>query len=304
MRFHRLDLNHLVTLETLLVECSLTRAAQRLNVTQPAISNALTKLREHFGDELLVRRGRDMERTPFAEKIFGPLQTTLQQIRGIALAKPGFDPATAERQFRIVCSDYVATIFLADLIQQIAAIAPNVSILHVPIGTEGINAFAQGDADALIFPDGNQTLQQHPKRVMFTEHWVCIARSDNQRIADTPTPEQFYSAQHVVPSFKQYWADRETASAFERSPITLPFSAIPWLVVRSDYIAVLPERLAVMYEAVLPLRRIGMPYPIPHVAFIVQWHASSTDDPFKLWMLEQLQAAARKLDVTQAPTES
>src|ERR1700685_61383 len=101
MRLRGLDLNHLVTLETLLSERHLTRAAERHQLTQPAVSNALTKLRDYFEDQLLVRNGRDMERTPFAEQILPSLRTAIAHMQAVAQAKPRFDPKTVVREGRI-----------------------------------------------------------------------------------------------------------------------------------------------------------------------------------------------------------
>jgi DNA-binding transcriptional LysR family regulator len=160
MRFHGLDLNHLVTLETLLVERNLTRAAERHLLTQPAISNALTKLREYFGDELLQRNGREMERTPFAEVLLPTLRSALAQLQGVAMAKPGFDPATVERTVSILTSDYVAQVFLTEVIRHFIVRAPNITIAHVPMNAETISNFDAGEFDAMISPLGPLLHQQ------------------------------------------------------------------------------------------------------------------------------------------------
>ena len=124
MRFKGLDLNHLATLDVLLSERSLTRAGELTFVSQPAVSNALGRLREYFQDELLIRRGRDMVLTPFAEGLRSSLHLSLEHLRRVALARPGFDPLTHTRNFTIMSSDYFAMAFLPKILAQLQIAAP------------------------------------------------------------------------------------------------------------------------------------------------------------------------------------
>ena len=114
MHFRNLDLNLLVVLDALLVEESVSKTAERLNLTQPAISNALARLRHHFQDDLLVRLGRQLVPTPLAQTLRDPVRDALLQIQSIADARPSFDPKTEQRQFTIVSSDYVAATLLTE----------------------------------------------------------------------------------------------------------------------------------------------------------------------------------------------
>ena len=127
MRFDGLDLNLLVALEALVEERSGSAAARRLHLTQPAVTGALNRLRDYFQDDLLVLHGRKMLPTPTATSLYGPITRTLLQIRGEITRAGSFDPATAERHFLIVASDYAYSIALADLFAWAGTAAPGVS---------------------------------------------------------------------------------------------------------------------------------------------------------------------------------
>lgn len=293
MRFRGLDLNLLVTLEVLLVERNLTRAAERLNLGQPAVSNALAKLREHFDDELLTRQGREMLRTVFAQQLIKPLQDTLQQIKGVAMARPGFDPSTAALTYRIVASDFISIVLIGQLILQVERRAPHVRIEVLPLTDDSIGKFSRGEADALIRPSGRIFIASTEQRELFTENFICIASRTNSEVGEEVTPEQLYSMKRAVPPYKTYWPTAATEGSSSGLSVPMPFSAIPWFVARSDYLAVVPERLAVLYEPAIALRRVRLTEPFPPVTFVAQSHSDGLRDPFKVWMLDQMAEAAR-----------
>jgi LysR family nod box-dependent transcriptional activator len=293
MRFRGLDLNLLVTLEVLLVECNLTRAAERLNLGQPAVSNALAKLREHFDDELLTRQGREMMRTVFAQQLIKPLQDTLQHIKGVAMARPGFDPSTAALTYKIVASDFISIVLLGPLILQVERAAPHVRIEILPLTDDSIGKFSRGEADAVIRPAGRIFVPSTEQRDLFTENFICIAARSNTGVGEEISAEEFHTLKRAVPPYKTYWPTAGIVSDALGIAVPMPFSAIPWFVARSDYVAVVPERLAALYEPVLELKRIRLSTPFPSVIFVAQSHSDALGDPFKLWMLDQMAQAAK-----------
>ena len=120
MRLDRFDLNLLVVLDALLEERNVTKASERLHIGQSAASGALGRLRDYFGDELLVPVGRKLTLTPLAQSLVEPVRDTLLRARATIARKPGFDPATAERRFSICASDYVTTVLLAAVVCRLA----------------------------------------------------------------------------------------------------------------------------------------------------------------------------------------
>jgi LysR family nod box-dependent transcriptional activator len=294
MRFQGLDLNLLITLEVILVQRNLTKAADILSLTQPAVSNALTKLREHFGDELLQRHGRDMERTEFAQQLLKPLQDALLQMRRVVLAKPHFDAHTASRTYRVVASDFIATVLMGEFILRVARLAPNVTIELMPLNDDSIGKFSRGEADALILPDGRPTIPSFPKHFLFAETFVCIAGKHNSSVGGSLSADELQQRPRVVPPHRMYYPDGAGEQTFASDTIAMPFSSIPWFVAKSEYVAIIPHRLAAIFLSMLPIRLVALDKPPAEVAFIAQSHPSMSEDRFNLWMLEQLQLAAQE----------
>jgi DNA-binding transcriptional LysR family regulator len=290
MRFKGLDLNHLLTLEVLLSERNLTRAAKRLHVTQPAISNALTRLREYFEDPLLERRGRDMHPSAFALTLLRPLQETLQSIERIAATRPQFDAATASREYKIVASDYVTGTVLGPLTARLQSSAPHVRLIQLPLNDDSIGKFCRGECDAMIMPEsGREMLTGVSRRFLFLENFVCIAAKSNATVPDSLSIDQYFALPRVVPPHRKYWPeDFLGAKSSDGNVIPMPFSTIPLFVANSDHIAIIPSRLADLFEPVLQLRRIPLETPIPPIRFNIQTRASEQRDPFHSWMLDQI----------------
>jgi DNA-binding transcriptional LysR family regulator len=293
MRFQGLDLNHLIALEVLLLERNLTQASRRLHMTQPSVSNLLNRLREHFQDRLLSRRGRAMERTPFAEKLLKPLQASLEQIRSVAVSRPHFDPRSETRTFRLLLSDYIATVLLGDLVLRLASTAPNVVIETLSLSDESLGRFARGEADALICPEGKGAVAGLPRRHLFAENFICIARRGNRKVGSSLDPAQLHQLPRVVPPYRIYLPEIAPEHGAGVPALTMPFLAIPWFVARSDHIAIVPERLAKLFFPHLPLRRVALAKPIQSISFIAVCHPSTMTDPFKLWVLDQMQDLSR-----------
>jgi LysR family transcriptional regulator, nod-box dependent transcriptional activator len=153
MRLHRLDLNLLIVLDILLAEQSVSQTAQRLSMTQPAISNALSRLRLHFDDDLFVVMGRRMVPTPLCESLAEPVRRIIAELSIIAAARPTFDPATADRTITIICSDYVFLVFLSEALCKLAVLAPSLKVRVLQTQESMAELLRSGRADFGIFPE-------------------------------------------------------------------------------------------------------------------------------------------------------
>jgi DNA-binding transcriptional LysR family regulator len=219
-------------------------------------------------------------------------------MQAVAQAKPRFDPKTIVRDVRIVTSDYVAQVLLPDTIRHFNQACPNVSLVHVALSDEAIADFERGDLDAMIVPVGPAFCEKYPYREIFAEQWACIARQGNTAIGTSLTAGEYYLAPHVGPSFKQYIVARTwppPVDILPRAVAHLPFSAIPRLIADTDYIAIIPERLAKMSEQQLALRRIELVPPPPAVKFAMFWHPERSMDAFLIWMLDQMVEVGTRL---------
>jgi DNA-binding transcriptional LysR family regulator len=185
-----LDLNLLLSLDALLEERNVTRAAARLGLSQPAVSAALRRLRRHFGDELLVRTGNRYDLTPLATQLRGTTTTALAGVRRVFEAEPGFDPATSTRECTVVASDSSTTVLGDHLATELARDAPGVR-LRFQLQTHGDVDQAPESlrhVDGMVLPHG--FLQDLPAVELHTDGWVLVVSADNDTVGETITMEQ------------------------------------------------------------------------------------------------------------------
>jgi LysR family nod box-dependent transcriptional activator len=162
MHFKGLDLNLLVALDVLLQERSITRAGERLGLSQPATSGALARLRDYFNDPLLVPVGRQMMLTPLAHSLVEPVSQVLQQVQATVATRARFDPAKSDRRFSIMASDYVFTVFFPAVLQRVEREAPGVTLQLRQLSPNWHEELNRGDIDFVIIPE-SFSLAPHPK---------------------------------------------------------------------------------------------------------------------------------------------
>lgn len=294
MRHDKLDLNLLVALDALLEECSVSRAAERLFLTQSAMSNALGRLRSHFQDELVTRVGRKMVRTEQGEAIRAEVRSILLRIGKVTQPVAPFDPATATRTFRIAASDYFSTVAVPGLLRQLESSAPGIRIEVQPLSPNLHEHLERGEIDVLIVPHGYE-VEGYPAQLLFEDDWVCIAWSGNERIGEQLTLETFLELEHVVkrqnhPSFPPMEA-RDAAQQGLRRKVAAgvpQYSALPLAVAGSHRIATVQRRLAAMYMAWLPLTLHACPYPCTPLREMMQWHELHENDTGHRWLRQLL----------------
>lgn len=299
MNFHRLDLNLLVTLDVLLTERSITRAAQRLHRSASATSEALGRLRTFFGDELLTPVGRRMVPTPLGESLAAPIRQCLIHIRATVEARPVFDPAQSRRQFRLMLSDYVSTVLMPGVLQRLQREAPGVTIDMLPLMDDPRTALDRGAFDFLVIPDKFQQ-EDHPWAELFRDGYVCATWSENPLVGESLTLDQFLDLGHVRPSFGMFqrtpaieeWFFARFGRERRVEVITTTFNNVPQLLVGTHRIATMHRRLAEYYADRLPLRLLPPPIEMPPLVEIIQWHKYSQADPALQWMLGVLKECA------------
>jgi LysR family nod box-dependent transcriptional activator len=183
MRFNRLDLNLLVALDALLDERRITRAAERLSLSQSAISGMLARLREYFDDELLVPVGRALELTPLARELAVPVRNVLLQIQTVVSINPEFKPSTAKRHFKIATSDYVISVFLGRAIPMLEIIAPDITLEFMPQVEDSAEKLRRGEYDFLIIPEPFIADDQ-PHTPLFDDEYTCVVWEGNTVVGD------------------------------------------------------------------------------------------------------------------------
>ncbi|HEX6744864.1 MAG TPA: LysR family transcriptional regulator, partial [Solirubrobacteraceae bacterium] len=187
MNLGGLDLNLLVALDALLSERSVTRAAQRVGLSQPGMSNALGRLRRLLDDPLLVRQGSTLVPTARAEALIGPVQEALEIIRRALDVPAGFDPATDRRSFRLSCSDYSVLMVIGPLVRALAAEAPGVLVEVLPRLADAGRALLNGDVDLVIEPPEIMGDTDLESLRLWDDRWECCVWEGNTRVGKRMT---------------------------------------------------------------------------------------------------------------------
>lgn len=296
MRFKRLDLNLLVALDVLLTEKNVSRAAEKLFLSQSATSGALARLREYFQDDLLVQVGRNMVPTPRAQTLAPKVRAALMQIDRTIIQLPEFDPATVDRTIRIIASDYVVMAELAGAIRNIRRKAPNLTISLEPPRENPTDALAHGEVDLLAMPEV-YIAEDHPSEHYFTDDYVIMTCADNPRVSDEITREQFFELPHVTmrfaaqtPSFEN-WFMKNKGAERKVAAVAGSFTAVPFLLTGTENIALLQGRLARIFADLMPFRILHAPIDIPPLVEQLQWHTHSDSDECLQWVRNEILAS-------------
>ena len=294
MRLHRLDLNLLIMLDILIAEKSVSQTAQRLSMTQPAVSNALSRLRAHFDDELFVVMGRRMAPTPLCDSLAGPVRRIIAELSVIAATRAGFDPATTERTVSIICSDYVFLVFLSLALRRLAVDAPNVKVRTL-LTNEGMgDLLRSGRADFGVFPE-QRLVEGLPHAPLFEDDFSVIAWTENTLVKEPLSTEQYLSLSHVStsigpstpPHIEQESLDRY---GIERNiTVYAPnFTGVAEVVLGTNHIATVHTRSAEIMSQRMPLRVMAPPVAIAPFNVCLQWNPAMEIDPGIIWIKNYL----------------
>ncbi|WP_437297833.1 LysR family transcriptional regulator [Sorangium sp. So ce426] len=293
----RLDLNLLVALDALLAERNVTRAAKRLNLSQPALSAQLQRLRELLGDPLLVPAQRGMTPTRRALELQAPLHEALEGVRAVVAAGAGFDPATSELTVAIAASDYVQYALLMPLAFQLRREAPGVRLAWRALDVAQLaGQVERGEVDlAVLTPE---LAPEHLRsRKVLDERFVVIVRRNHPLVSRTISLDQLCALDHVVVSPRGGGFTGATDAALaalgreRRVVMSVPsFLMVPELVARSDMAALVPERLA--RDRADRLELLPPPVPVPGFAIVMAWHHRTAMHPALTWLRDRVRALA------------
>jgi DNA-binding transcriptional LysR family regulator len=289
-----LKLRDLRVLEVMLTEGSLTRAAIRLDTTQPSLSKALSRLRVHFEDPLLVRDGQAMRPTPKGAEILAPMRELLRAASSIGNAANGpFDPASSNRKFKLIVSDVGMVLFLPALTARLAACGPRLKLEAVPLDAHNFEArLASGEADLALgaYAKAPQDLR---RQLLYHDGYLSVVRRGNPRKRLLGRIAEFSSAQHIVVTASEtgHTAHRmaqetiEGAVAAERILLRLPsFIAAALVAAGTDGVATLPANLAIAVKERLHLSTFQTPVKMPPISVAQYWHARVHQDPGHRWL--------------------
>jgi DNA-binding transcriptional LysR family regulator len=298
MDIKRMDFNLLVTLDALLAERSVSRAAQRLNLSQPALSAQLARLREMLGDPLFVPSHRGMTPTPLALGMQAPLAAALAQLRGVVTSARAFDPARDDFTVHVACSDYVQAALLLDFTLALRREAPGLRIALRAADAARLEAqMEKGEIDlAVLTPEGiADALRSRP---LFEERYVFIARRGHPALRRPLDMQRFCELEHVMVSprggsFTTPVDEVLDAQGLRRRVVVSAstFHSVLDLVERSDLVALVPARM--VEGRPNRLRVLDAPLPVPGFAIHMAWHNRNHGDAAQRWVRARLLAFAQ-----------
>jgi DNA-binding transcriptional LysR family regulator len=300
MQLQNVDLNLLLPLRALLEERSVSRAAQRMQMSQPALSAALSRLRRHFNDELLERHGNNYELTPLAVQLLEHSHSATVSMERIFSAQADFDPSTTQREFSILSSDYCVSVLGGALASVLSDQAPGARLrFHTVTSAVVANASdSLRDFDGLFIPHG--VLNNVAHQDLFVDRWVCIVADSNRAVGDTLELAQLsqlrwiftYSGQsEYTPASKQM----ELLGIDARIDIVTPnFLALPALLAGTDRIALVQESLALLMGRAGGLRILEAPFPVVPLREAFWWNAVHNRDPEHVWLRSALAEAVER----------
>jgi len=304
MRFDNLDMNLIVALEAILRRRSVSAAAEELNLTQPAVSRALGRLRFHFDDQIVVPVGRQMLPTEFGENLHGLVQQLLEEMRVFVDMRPHFDPTSARRDVTINASDYVIRVFLAQAAQRLATVAPGLRLRFITIDSATDAMFEQTEVDFRIVPT-MVLMPDHPSGRLFEDEFVCVAWEENPHVRDGLDAETYLRLKHVTTAFGARGRDSHFEQVLKDQKIgidiamSMPnFVLLPECVVGTPYLATIHARVAAMLPASLPVRIFPLPIVVPPVVEHLQWHHLRRHDRASQWIRQFLISMASEMETS------
>ena len=299
MRFKRLDLNLLVALDHMLALQSVSAAADRMFMSQSAMSNALTRLRTYFDDPLLVQVGKRMELTPRAEAMKPAIRDILVRVEATIDNQPEFDPTVSKRRFNVLVSDFTLRVLMPHVLAEMDRQGARVGLNLLAQSDTPHLMLERGDVDLLITPEKFKS-DSHPSTLLFEDEYVVVACA-NGPLADAEMDLDLYqSAPHaiMVPPASDGLAAESfmlEAAGVTRSVelTTFSFSALPHLIVGTGRIATVHGRLARVSQQ--PLKIFPLPFDAPPFRQAIQWHGYREHDPGIAWLREVFERATKAM---------
>jgi DNA-binding transcriptional LysR family regulator len=281
----RVDLNLLPPLVALLEERHVSRAAERLALSQPAMSRALQRLRRHFGDELLVRGPDGYSLTPRAERIRGQLATVVTELDHLFAAET-FDPATTPQSFRLAVSDYTVAAFGPALVRRVLSKSPTATVVCEVLDARTFDKLDAGTLDLAIY--GRAAPQRYSSEVLFKDRFVCVVAAEHPLAQRTSVSlSQYLRWPHLSIDVGQPWVDLalEARGATRRVAVVLPYHVVGSSILPgTELVLTVPARVVSQFADSSRVRILDAPRELGDVQFAAVWHPRVDSDPAHRWL--------------------
>lgn len=290
------SLKDLRCLDILLRECHVSRAAAHFGFSQPAMSMVLSRLRQVFGDPLLVRQGNRLQPTDFARALHGRVRDMIREMEALIGQRQVFDPTSSSRRFTLILTDYIDTILIPKLYARLEQSGARISLKIVGPNPLRIgDLFNEGQVDLTVsyFPRPPHNLVT---RRAFSDRLVCMVRRGHPVLREPITIDQFCALDHVAiepaeaTMYRMVLDDALFALGKARHiTVSKPdFSGVPVLLEASDVVATMPARLARVYQQRFDLVAFDPPLELPLLDIRMMWHRSTQDSAPHKWLRDQL----------------
>ena len=303
MNLGSVDLNLLVALDALLAERNVTRAADRVGLSQPGMSSALARLRKLFDDPLLVREGTALVATARAEALVRPVREALDIIQGALDTRLGFNPGTDKCTVTVSCSDFSVLLLIGPLVRRLAAEAPGVTIQIRPRSPDPSRALRDGAADLVIEPTAIMGEVSLPSQPLFTDRWLCCVWEGNSQVGDELSLQTYLRLGHVAysmgPGLPAATVDTylaEVALPRRIEFIVESFLLAPVLLQGTDLITLVLERAVPVLRRTAAIRVLDPPLPLPPIVQKLWWSPHRTTDPALTWVRAKIGEIAAGLN--------
>ena len=303
MDLRRIDLNLLLVLDVLMRERNVSRAAERMFVTQSAMSHSLNRLRDVFDDPLLVRTSSGMQPTARAFALIGPVRQALDDISRTIEPTASFDPGSSQHGFVIAATDYIECLLVPVLMERIHKLAPGVDITFIqPDEPLAEQLLEEGNIDlALGFHEAIAPSPRLRQEVLFDDELICLVRKNHRKVKQRLTLKQYLVLEHLLISpagtaigLVDEWLAEQGLK--RRVALVVPhYLTIPSILRNTDYVIALPTRLARQFVSLAPLRMIAGPFKLPRYDTVMVWHPLRDKDPAHCWIRDQITASCLRL---------
>lgn len=298
-----IDLNLLVVFGALCAEKNTTRAAKKLGLSQPAVSHALSRLREQLKDPLFVRASRGLVPTQRALELEKPLLELLSQLDQVLVGPTIFRPEKAQNTFRLATTDYFEQIALPHLLEILESEAPGVTVISRPtLGSLPNAELENGEIDLAIAGFYGDLPEGLMKQRLFDDDFVCVSRRDHPRIKKKVISlDEYAGEKHILVSMqgdlksksKDMLAKKGKRQEYRAGLAS--FLSPGWILTQTNYLLTCPRKLAVSYEKYLPVSLHALPIAIPNIHVVQVWHERQHRDPAHAWLRGMVQRVCRSI---------
>lgn len=293
MNLHQYDLNLLVIFDAIFKERHLTKAGEKLNMSQPAMSQALGRLRDLFNDPLFVRSGNEMVPTAQAKQIAPQVRQVLFLTEQAFTDRGAFDPSTSTRTFKLAMSDYTEMVVMPRLFKRLQTVAPNIRIESKHLSFNDYQAALDYNYLDLILACQLEFGANVYQQSLFQDKEVVVARADSPALKETLTLERYASYKHA--QFQWFFDANVIDYELQRQNLTRRVvlevqheMVLPLILKDNEVLVNMPERMANVFKELLPLEILDVPLPMIRYQFQQFWHERSHNDPAHQWLRAEI----------------